>query len=812
MSNPERPQGRPPASVTGASAGDTISSLLPRAVYLHQQGDFEEAKVLYQKLLKIDPRHADGLQYYGILCHQSGDSRRAAELIRQAIDINPGVAPYYDNLGSVLIALEQFSQALAVYEKAEDLQPGDPDRHHDRGIVLQNMGRLDEALGAFQAALQAYPRDADSYFCLGNVYKAKGCLMEAETAYRQALAIHPEHQGAGNNLGNVLQELGHLEASESCFRDLLIAHSDNAQAHYNLASVLHQQGRVAAAVVHFKTALEIEPGFTEARMGSARANESLGNFQTALAHYQRLSDDSVLGAEACSGLLRVARFYSPPHYDFQFSTVLLAAIEAEQIPANYLARALAKQWRLKVMMVPEALEYDGQILEFAINGGSDPLLLTLLRSAINLDPIVERWLTRLRRILLFSHEELYDLASLQVALAMQCFHNDYVFALDAAEQARLEELRRSVQQHCEPGSRALLQLACYQPLYQLPVADVLLAVDETFWPRQWRELIAVSLQQPYREAELATSVSVLDAVTDPVSVQVRAQYEQSPYPRWLALPRAREGGLSAQLHRVLDAEAAAQVMAQQRSRILVAGCGTGQEALALAQLAPQSRVLGLDLSRTSLAYAQRMAEATEIGNVEFMQGDLLRLPGAIDRLGGPFDLIASSGVLHHMRDPLAGWRALVRVLAPGGLMKIALYSRLARETITRAHARIEALHLPADNQGVRAFRQRLMQGREVGVESLVDSEDFYTTNTCTDLLFHVLEHSFEIPQLQQMLDELALEFLGFELPHSGTRQDFLRQYPHQYRDLPAWTAYEAAHPDTFEAMYVIWCRKANTPG
>ena len=217
--------------------------------------------------------------------------------------------------------------------------------------------------------------------------------------------------------------------------------------------------------------------------------------------------------------------------------------------------------------------------------------------------------------------------------------------------------------------------------------------------------------------------------------------------------------------------------------------------------------MALDLSRASLAYGQRMAQSLGLRNIQFLQGDLLQLPCCRERLDGPFDVIVSSGVLHHLRKPLAGWQALVEVLRPGGLIKVALYSSLARSTIALAHERIRKLGLAADVQGLRVFRQRILQGREAGLESLLDSEDFYAASTCRDLLFHVLEHTFELPRIGRMIEQLELEFLGLELAHPRIRADFLHRYPHQYRDLKAWAAYEQAYPDSFAAMYVIWCRK-----
>ena len=52
-----------------------------------------------------------------------------------------------------------------------------------------------------------------------------------------------------------------------------------------------------------------------------------------------------------------------------------------------------------------------------------------------------------------------------------------------------------------------------------------------------------------------------------------------------------------------------------------------------------------------------------------MQADILDFK---DKLNKQFDIIESIGVLHHMDNPMAGWKILTDCLKPGGLMKIGL--------------------------------------------------------------------------------------------------------------------------------------------
>src|SRR5262249_2390131 len=146
-----------------------------------------------------------------------------------------------------------------------------------------------------------------------------------------------------------------------------------------------------------------------------------------------------------------------------------------------------------------------------------------------------------------------------------------------------------------------------------------------------------------------------------------------------------------------------------------------------------ARLLAVDLSLTSLAYAKRKTRELARTNIEYGQADILKL-GA---LGRSFDLIESSGVLHHLRDPFAGWRVLLSLLRPGGFMTIGLYSEIARVDIAAARAFIAERGYRSTADDIRRCRQELIaldEGRQF--RSIVASGDFFSVSGCRDLLFH----------------------------------------------------------------------------
>jgi SAM-dependent methyltransferase len=194
-----------------------------------------------------------------------------------------------------------------------------------------------------------------------------------------------------------------------------------------------------------------------------------------------------------------------------------------------------------------------------------------------------------------------------------------------------------------------------------------------------------------------------------------------------------------------------------------------------------------------------------VKQASFGQGDILRL-GALQR---KFGMIESSGVLHHMADPFAGWRALVDCLAPDGLMLLAFYSRRARQAIAETRDWIAREGFAATPDGIRECRRRLMEEDPDGpLGTILKAPDFFSISACRDLLFHVQEHNLALEQIAAFLDANGLAFIGFEVSEPVLAA-YRGRFPGDARadNLANWSQFENENPDTFAAMYQFWVQK-----
>jgi SAM-dependent methyltransferase len=167
---------------------------------------------------------------------------------------------------------------------------------------------------------------------------------------------------------------------------------------------------------------------------------------------------------------------------------------------------------------------------------------------------------------------------------------------------------------------------------------------------------------------------------------VRAFYEAAPFPGYpprdsLSTFRARAGRsrFAQLLDRALPAD----------SRIAEIGCGTGQMSLYLA--GGDRVIIAADLSRSSLRLGAAAARRFGIRHVHFIETDLHR--SALK--SGAFDVVYSSGVLHHTPDPRAAFANVARLAKHGGIVIVGVYNAVARMPLRfrRTLARATRFHM-----------------------------------------------------------------------------------------------------------------------
>ena len=235
-------------------------------------------------------------------------------------------------------------------------------------------------------------------------------------------------------------------------------------------------------------------------------------------------------------------------------------------------------------------------------------------------------------------------------------------------------------------------------------------------------------------------------------------------------------------------------------KILIAGTGTGQQAISTAGTIKNANVDAFDLSKSSLAYAIRKTNEFKINNINFFQADLFN----IDFMVNKFDLVQCSGVLHHTSDPLAGLNSLKSKCSKNGVIQIGLYSKFARASLNKIRDDIKALSIGKSHNEILEYRKKIISDENYKNEVSVISKwgDFYTTSMFRDLCFHEHEIQFDCLDLKKLIDEAGLRFVCMMLKPK-MREVFESQTGILVEDalLEDWHKFEIKNKLFFAEMY-----------
>ncbi|NTW68854.1 MAG: tetratricopeptide repeat protein [Chlorobiaceae bacterium] len=229
-----------------------INAKFQQALILHQQGQIAQAKVFYEQILKVLPKHVDARHLLGVIALQSKEYQKAVDLIDQAIAIYPDNATFYSNRAIALKELKQFEHALANFDKAIALNADYAEAYSNRGNTLYGLRMFDEALKSFD----------------------------------RAIALKPDFPEAHSNRGNTLQELNLFDAALECYDKAIDLKADYPEAFSNRGLTLQQLNRFDEALESFEQAIALKADFPDAWLNKALALLQRGNFKSGWKLYE----------------------------------------------------------------------------------------------------------------------------------------------------------------------------------------------------------------------------------------------------------------------------------------------------------------------------------------------------------------------------------------------------------------------------------------------------------------------------------------------------------------------------------------------
>ncbi|SEI78284.1 Tetratricopeptide repeat-containing protein [Allopseudospirillum japonicum] len=660
-----------------------------------------------------------------------------------------------------------------------------------------------------------------------------GELDEAGELYRHILDEDPNNGFAMHLLGVIALDQDMYDAAEIVIQDAIDLQPDLAEAYANLGRVQFELGKYPEAIENLEKAIGFKPELTHVFSWIGRAYNQEDESHKALVafrHALKNGDDSALVwdgmAQALRNFVRLKFADDARVFDDALAKDLIQVTRLQLLDAHELVPTIARwvnqqadiqHWQSLLAQGDEAgLKQHLLTCQTLIH----PLFRYLLEQQINKDSKIESLLLSTRALLLdlWQQDFAEDMQALLSALAQQMYLNEYIYPVSAHEEQVLAELRQAIAKgyiaRQLPGHGALLLLAAYEPLHMhtwARDADLL------------KQLLLNPAMQPVLEQQILEPVNEIalwaQAENAPENASLDEYPKLAPSPRWQKQAFIKTLGLAQTLAKAFPHYEQPEELVPQtgtQGLALVVGCGTGQLAYQWAQRCPELAINAFDADLRALAYGINRKNQSQLDNLHFGCAPI----EAMQTSEHTFQLIDASGgcLLNSLQlsaNPARDLGILKQLLAQDGLLKLRLASEAGLAALRSGY---QALNDAGSLEQIdlRQFRMQLLTSSVKEQQRISTLPEFFSYSGFKKLLQEPMT-GLNLRDLQSILSELGLEFLGFEFPHyvaifedyqawiSSGFAGVVDEDPHGV-NLNQWRRFEEKHPHLFTSGYEFWVR------
>ncbi len=301
------------------------------------------------------------------------------------------------------------------------------------------------------------------------------------------------------------------------------------------------------------------------------------------------------------------------------------------------------------------------------------------------------------------------------------------------------------------------------------------------------------------------------------SEKIRDQFDLMSYPNVPVTHTGVDGDRGVILHSFTSAWYAKtqQVVDRQDLTILDVGCGSGVTTLGLAIANPKARIVGIDLSESSVKLASNRLSYHGFPNVEFYKLSIAQLPQFKAEQNIEFDYINCEDTLYFLTDPVEGLQTMRAILSPTGILRVNVHSLYQRIDFFRAQSFSRLLGFFDGNPSEKEYQQISTIMEALGDHTLLKTNTWIPSDKSFGfVMMNYIMHEdkgYTIPELFQMLRSADLEFISMTEPEVWHLPDlFTNSMPDKFIEffhnaLPEQKlhAYELLHP--VNRLLDIWC-------
>ena len=241
-----------------------IKQAFAEAMDLQKNNQFDKAKEIYKKILKVDKSEPNAHHLISLIFMAEGNFPEAKKHIETAIDAAPTQATFLSNYGSLLHTMGDNQGAIKAIKKSLKIDKKLLQSYYSLGIIYTDLDEVDKAIENYNKALEVDNDISAVHNNLANLFSNMN-NPEAEYHYKKLIDLVPQEIYPRLNMSNYLIKNKKYKEALQHLEELLQMDLTSKEVFNSLGVAYKGLDDDTNAAKMFNKALEIDSEFSLAR-------------------------------------------------------------------------------------------------------------------------------------------------------------------------------------------------------------------------------------------------------------------------------------------------------------------------------------------------------------------------------------------------------------------------------------------------------------------------------------------------------------------------------------------------------------------
>jgi tetratricopeptide (TPR) repeat protein len=249
-----------------------------------------EARVVYEQLLKSDPKNEDACVFLGKSYAMAKETKRALDQLQKCAtqDKDNGIYDYY--IGKIHIDSGKIPAATAAFKRAAEKKEGHSQSVNALGMLYEEKENFQAATDLYRAHLKKQPNDSSVLARIVQVLFLKEKYEEVITYAEQLSDLEPDNLNLKVKLGILYTDAKRYPEAISVFKDLLVEAPQSDKILYYMGAIHQEMNEFQESIEYFNQIPDSSGLYTDSSVQMANMLSSLAQAEF---HELKVEGDSV---------------------------------------------------------------------------------------------------------------------------------------------------------------------------------------------------------------------------------------------------------------------------------------------------------------------------------------------------------------------------------------------------------------------------------------------------------------------------------------------------------------------------------------